>query len=95
MRVKVGAGSEVVGEVGALFALSVSVFPPSVCLFLYYVYECLPVRMDVHPVCAVSVKARRGHLTPGDNSYRQLRATMWTLATEPKSSERAAKSLTC
>lgn len=85
-EVKVGAGSEVVGEVGALFAPSVSVFPPSVCLFLYYVYECLPVHIYVHPVCAVSEKARRGHLIPGDYSYRQLRATMWTLATEPKSS---------
>lgn len=40
-EVKVGAGSEVVGEVGTLFAPSVSVFPPLV--FVYFYIMCMSV----------------------------------------------------
>ena len=44
-EVKVGAGSEVVGDVGAWFALSVRVFPPSVYFYIMcmsvYLYVCM------------------------------------------------------
>lgn len=57
----------------------------SICMLCLHVYICT--------VCLVHLEARRGHRIIWDWSYRQLSATMWFLGTKPRSSERAARTL--